>query len=154
MRTFVRSLLSRVASACCVVGIVVPSFAMAQSNQATPQQIQAMRNAHAPNQLVMPLVGADQGRAFQTQRVVPPSDAPPLPRRGVAAGAAPSPFANVAGGAVADRPAGLSLGHPLPTTAMSPLGTPRADFAIAKTPPARKAAKPNAATGVTTTVIH
>jgi hypothetical protein len=125
--------------------VVLPSAGVhaqaASASQMTPQQVQAFREAQAPTQLTMPLVGPEQGREFQQARVVPTSDVPkPI---SVHASAVPdSRFAGVQVGNVGAAPVAPSLGHPLPTSAISPLGYPRADFAIDKTQSSSRLAKP------------
>jgi hypothetical protein len=113
----------------------------ASASQLTSQQIEAFRKTQAPTQLTMPMVGSEQGREFQQARVVPASDVP----KPVGAQVSTVPDSRVAGaqgGIVGAVPVAPSLGHPLPTSAISPLGYPRADFAIDKTQSSSRLAKP------------
>lgn len=86
-----------------------------------------------PTLLDMPLVGLDEGQRFQQARSVRASSVSmkqllPAPR---AAASGPS-LANVSGESLNQPEAEPILGHPLPTSAKTPLGFPRANFAIEK----------------------
>jgi len=78
----------------------------------------------------MPLVGSQAGLDYMAQRQVPASS---IPESDVHASAQrrssppPDGHATLPTGALATN----VLGHPLPSERLSPLGTPRADFAIA-----------------------
>lgn len=82
----------------------------------------------APSLLDMPLVSAEQGQRFQLQRQVAASSVsiktPSLTTQNISSVDELRPAVKQA------------LGHALPTNTTSPLGFPRADFAVGKAAPA------------------
>jgi hypothetical protein len=114
----------------------------------------------APSQLDMPLVSAEQGQRFQQQRTVKTSDVPV--RKMLEAEATTSittakpSLAGVNGEVVTPPQTKPTLGHVLPTSTTTPLGFPRADFAVGKpetTSQSVKAGTPSSATGLSNTVV-
>ena len=103
----------------------------AKGLQGSSRPVLVARDAPAPVQLTMPLMSSEQGRRFQQTRNVPASDVPP-PVRSVERTDESSQFADVKGGIVGLVEEAPALGHALPTSATSPLGFPRAAFAIGK----------------------
>lgn len=160
---FMRTRLAIQQAGCvCLLSLSAVSLAHAQTKginpvlgvpmQAAPQVAQA-----PPVLLTMPLVSAADGLRFQQQRQVTASDVPQKlpPRLQTADASASTP----SGAVVALEKS--ALGHALPTTNTTPIGLPRADFAIAKpgkgasmsVQAAGKAALDNA-TGVSQAVIQ
>lgn len=83
-------------------------------------------HAQPPSLLDMPLVSLEQGQRFQQQRQVDPSSLP-------IKSSLPSAQVSSAAAMTSPNPAAATLGHELPTSRTTPLGFPRADFAIGKT---------------------
>jgi hypothetical protein len=113
----------------------------------------------APSQLTMPLMSADQGQRFQQQRVVKASDVPMqqiLQREGAASAVTTMSLKDVSGEAMNPPNGKPVLGHVLPTSHVTPLGFPRADFATgAPTQAAQsvKADQPSSSSGLSNAVI-
>lgn len=84
-----------------------------------------------PSLISMRLVSVEDGKRFMDDRQVPPSSITASTGRGTTVPSVDSRFAGVRGSTINGSSMRNTLGHPLPTNRMSPLGTPRADFAIA-----------------------
>ncbi|GLQ98034.1 hypothetical protein [Dyella mobilis] len=113
----------------------------------------------APSQLNMPLMSVDEGQRFQQQRAVKTSDVPVskmLQRESAATGAAKPSLEGVSGEAMNLPNSKPTLGHVLPTSHATPLGFPRADFAIGSSTQATqtvKGDKPSSSSGLSNAVI-
>ncbi|WP_233840760.1 hypothetical protein [Dyella sp. 2HG41-7] len=115
-----------------VFAVVIPGVkAQNMKSQPVASQPVSIATPMPPSQLSMPLVGLDEGQRFQASRAVLPSSVPV--RRNVpsvgSAEAQPS-LSGVNGEVLANPLERPTLGHALPTTTTTPLGFPRADFAI------------------------
>ena len=129
-----------IASVACVstFGLCLFFSGMTAKAQATSSP----ETASPPTLLDMPLVGVDEGQRFQQVRSVQTSSVSvkQLLPASTAAASGPS-LASVTGEALNQPQVEPTLGHPLPTTAKTPLGFPRADFAIGKRAAEGKGAK-------------
>jgi len=86
---------------------------------------------HTPTLLSMPLVGVEDGKRFMDERQVPPSSIVEHSLPSSRPVNADPRFAGVRASTLNGPSMQSALGHPLPTSRISPLGTPRADFAVA-----------------------
>jgi hypothetical protein len=126
--------------------IVVPmtgtiSFALCMLLTSAPANAQAAQASSPeaaspqapPTLLDMPLVGVDEGQRFQQVRSVARSSVSMKQLLPVSSSPVPGPsLANVSGEAFNQTEAQPILGHPLPTSAKTSLGFPRANFATGK----------------------
>lgn len=140
MKKIVVPMTGMVSFALCM--LLTSALANAQATQAS--SLEAASPQAPPTLLDMPLVGVDEGQRFQQVRSVTTSSVSMKQLLPASSPAVSGPsLANVAGEALNQAEAEPNLGHPLPTSAKTPLGFPRADFATDKSPVGARASSTN-----------
>jgi hypothetical protein len=121
------------------------------------QSLEAPQN-NAPSQLNMPLISAEEGRRYQEHRATTASDVPvqKMLKAEISTAETKPSLEAVTGNALNSPGTQPTLGHPLPSSTKTPLGFPRADFAVEKPSASKQSVQPDtpsSATGLSNTVI-